>query len=306
MVNLLAKSVQGMQGSLGNAYQSMANQLKQSMEMTQTMSNMMELFLVSSLTISSRIERNEKTDKPLLILTTENKSHFPIPSVSGTIRIGRDNSENRKFEWSPDSNVKLLSSSIVTIKKGRKESTEKQGTIYNQPQIQSTEEEQQQQQASLLDVLSPGMRCIDVFELNLEHFDEWVVLVEASFISPGTGKKLSKKHECCVYLIDQCGIEWGSNGEEENEVEHGYTSKMKTLPLRQILKVPATDGISVRKRFTLMPSLKGLIIRGYINAISEDMEITDLLFWSEGDPENSEYILERICIELNILGEVSN
>ncbi|KAF9200740.1 hypothetical protein BGZ49_009016 [Haplosporangium sp. Z 27] len=284
----------------------MANQLKQSMEMTQTMSNMMELFLVSSLTISE-IERNEKTDKPLLILTTENKSHFPIPSVSGTIKIGKDNNTNRKFECSPDSNVTLLSSSIVTIKKGRKESTEKQGTIYNQPQMQSTEEEeQQQQQASLLDVLGPGMRCVDVFELNLERFDEWVVLVEASFISPGTGKKLSKKHECCVYLIDQCGIEWGSNGEEENEVEHGYTSKMKTLPLRQILKVPATDGISVRKRFTLMPSLEGLIIRGYINAISEDMEITDLFFWSKGDPENSEYILERICIELNILGEVSN
>ncbi|KAF9351592.1 glycerol ethanol, ferric requiring protein [Mortierella sp. AD094] len=299
MVNILAKSVQGMQGSLGGAYQSMANQLKQSMEMTQTMSNMMELFLVSSLTISSRIERNDRTDKPLLILTTENKSHFPIPGVSGIIRIGMDNNEDRKFESSAGSSATLLSSSVVTIKKGKKEPKEKEGTIYAQPHQQATEGQPQQ---SPLDVLGPGMRCVDVFELNLERFDGWIILVEASFISPGTGKKLSKKHECCVYLVDQCAIEW-LPGSQEEELEGAYTSKMMTGPLRQVLKVPVTDGISVGKRFTLTPSFDGLVIRGYVCGISEDMQETDLLFCCEGDQEMSFYILERICIELNILGE---
>ncbi|KAG0015172.1 glycerol ethanol, ferric requiring protein [Entomortierella chlamydospora] len=229
-----------MQGSLGGAYQSMANQLKQSMEMTQTMSNMMELFLVSSLTISSRIERNDRTDKPLLILTTENKSHFPIPGVSGIIRIGMDNNEERKFESSAGSSATLLSSSMVTIKKGKKESKEKEGTIYVQPHQQMTGGQSQQPS---IDVLGPGMRCVDVFELNLERFGEWIILVEASFISPGTGKKLSKKHECCVYLVDQCAIEW-LPGNQEKEFESAYTSKMMTGALRQVLKVPMTDGIN--------------------------------------------------------------
>ncbi|KAF9169952.1 hypothetical protein BGX20_009620 [Mortierella sp. AD010] len=299
MVNILAKSVQGMQGSLGGAYQSMANQLKQSMEMTQTMSNMMELFLVSSLTISSRIERNDRTDKPLLILTTENKSHFPIPGVSGIIRIGMDNNEKRKFESSAGSSATLLSSSMVTIKRGKKESKEKEGTIYVQPHQQMTEGQPQQPS---LDVLGPGMRCVDVFELNLERFGEWVILVEANFISPGTGKKLSKKHECCVYLVDQCAIEW-LPGSQENGLESTYTSKMMTGALRQVLKVPMTDGISVGKRFTLTPSFDGLVIRGYVCGISEDIQETDLLFCCEGDQEIAFHILEQICIELNILGE---
>lgn len=76
-----------------------------------------------------------------------------------------------------------------------------------------------------------------------------------------------------------------------------------TASLRQVLKVPVADGISVGKKFTLKPPCDGVIIQGYICGVSEDMRETDLLFWSEGDPDRTVYLLERIGIELNILGE---
>lgn len=72
--------------------------------------------------------------------------------------------------------------------------------IYQQPGARAEESQLS------LDVLLPGMRCVEVFELSLERFDEWVILVEARFKSPGSGEVLSKRHECCVYLIDQVTI----------------------------------------------------------------------------------------------------
>ncbi|KAI7826043.1 hypothetical protein BC939DRAFT_502000 [Gamsiella multidivaricata] len=303
MVSLLASSVQGMQGSLGNAYQSMANQLKQSMEMTQTMSSMMELFLVSSL--SSSVERDDRTDKPLLVLTTENKSQFPIPAITGKIRIGKDNNEERKFEVSHNSRAILLSSNMSTIKRGRKESKAMPDTIYRQPHEPTSEEPPQPSSIPSSNILLPGMRYVDVFELNLENFDEWIILVEASFRSPGTGKQLFKKHECCVYLIDQCAIEWKSD-EETTEPVSGHIVRMTTTSLRQILKVPATKGIKVGMGLSLSPLQGKHKIQGSVSAISEDNQETDLSLCCEETMDGASYILERICMELNALGEVQN
>jgi hypothetical protein len=47
------------------------------------------------------------------------------------------------------------------------------------------------------------MKCVDVFRLTLPRFDDWIILAQVNFMSPGTGKTLSKNHECCVYLVDQ-------------------------------------------------------------------------------------------------------
>ena len=69
------------------------------------------------LILGSRIERDEGTDKPILIITTENKSQFPIPGISGTLRIGRDDNADKKFERSVISVANLISSTIITAKK---------------------------------------------------------------------------------------------------------------------------------------------------------------------------------------------
>ncbi|KAG0294079.1 hypothetical protein BGZ96_001834 [Linnemannia gamsii] len=280
MVSLLASSVNGMQGSLGNAYQSMANQVKQSMEMTQTMSKMMEMFLVSSLSISSRIEHDDSTDNPILILVTENKSQFPIPGLSGSLRIGNDDNKDKKFKCSTTSLATVISKTYTMINRGRQaEPQEMKHCIYQQPRATS-----EGSQPSL-DVLLPGMRCIEVFELSLERFDEWVILVEARFNSPGSGEVLSKRHECCIYLIDQCSIKWlPADGRKVPVPESSQDSKMMTGPLRQILKSDKE-------------------IQGRVSRISEDSQETSVSLWSEQSDAADLIILERIAMELGILGE---
>ncbi|KAH7046288.1 hypothetical protein BKA57DRAFT_72761 [Linnemannia elongata] len=300
MVSLLASSVNGMQGSLGHAYQSMANQVKQSMEMTQTMSKMMEMFLVSSLSISSRIERDDSTDKPILVLITENKSQFPIPGLSGSLRIGNDDNKERKFKRSTASLTTVISKTYTMTKRGRQEEPqEMKHCIYQQLGTAGTDESQPS-----LDILLPGMRCVEVFELSLERFDEWVILVEARFKSPGSGEVLYKRHECCVYLIDQCSIKWlSADGREAPAMEWSQESKMMTGPLRQILKVPVTEGVSVGMRFALFPFKSDKEIQGRVSHISEDKQETSLSLWTEQNDAADSIILERIAIELGILGE---
>ncbi|KAF9132146.1 hypothetical protein BGW39_000722 [Mortierella sp. 14UC] len=299
MVSLLANSVTGMQGSLGNAYQSMANQVVQSMEMTQTMSKMMDMFLVSSLNICSRIERDDSSDKPILTLVTENKSQFPLPGLSGTLRIGNDDNPERKFTLSTAALATVVSKTYTVIKRGRPtESQESKHCIYQQVGSVGKEEPQ-----PTLDVLLPGMKCIEVFELSLERFDEWVILVEARFKSPGSGEVLSKRHECCVYLMDLCSIEWlTADGKVAPAGGLSHESKMMTGPLRQILKVPATEGVSVGMRFALHPFKSDNAIQGRVSHISDDKQETSLSLWSEQGDSTDPIVLERIAIELGIVG----
>ncbi|KAF9909354.1 hypothetical protein EC991_008739 [Linnemannia zychae] len=302
MVSLLADSVTGMQGSLGNAYQSMANQVMQSMEMTQTMSKMMDMFLVSSLNISSRIESGDSSDKPILILVTENKSQFPLPGLAGTLRIGNDDNPERKFILSTAALATVVSKTYTMTKRGRStEPQESNHCIYQQVGPAGTEKSH-----PALDVLLPGMKCVEVFELSLERFDEWVILVEAHFKSPGSGEVLSKRHECCVYLMDLCSIEWLTASEKEAPAGGlSHESKMMTGPLRQILKVPATEGVSVGMRFALHPFKSDNAIHGRVSHISEDKQETSLSLWSEQGDSIDPVVLERIAIELGILGSSS-
>ena len=82
--------------------------------------------------------------------------------------------------------------------RGVKEIIERESTIY-----WTEEEPPEPETATSLKVLLPGTKMVDVFRLDLDLFREWAVLIEASFKSPGSGKTLFKKHDCCVFLIDQ-------------------------------------------------------------------------------------------------------
>jgi hypothetical protein len=65
----------------------------------------------------SRIDRDNGSDQPLLTLTTENTSQFPIPGVAGQLRIGKDDNNDSKFVDSPGSQATLLSSTVTANKK---------------------------------------------------------------------------------------------------------------------------------------------------------------------------------------------
>ncbi|KAF9195679.1 glycerol ethanol, ferric requiring protein [Haplosporangium sp. Z 11] len=122
------------------------------------------------------------------------------------------------------------------------------------------------------DVLFPGMTYTDTFELDLERFDEWIIKVTTDFQSP-TGKKMIKRHECVVYLLDQCAIEW-IPGEDCQHDRTGLTVHMPTAQLRELLRVPETMGVAVGMRFTMKACQAELEVKGYICEVSEDSKST--------------------------------
>lgn len=63
--------------------------------------------------LGSRIERDGETQKPMLILTTENTGKLPIPGIAGVLRIGSDDNPERKFKRSSTSDATLLASRVV-------------------------------------------------------------------------------------------------------------------------------------------------------------------------------------------------
>ncbi|KAG0027909.1 hypothetical protein BGZ82_008709 [Podila clonocystis] len=196
MVSLLSSSLAGTQGSLGKAYGVMAKSLQQSLEMTQSMSNMLDLLLVDNLSISTRVERRSISERPLIIVVTENKSRFPLPGLTGTLWIGRDDNEAKMFEAVQDSRAFLVSGTTTTTLRNQKEIKNEAPTLYantSQPPESHIEPV----------TLMPGTKWVHVLELDLEVLDEWLIEIDITFKSPGTGKPLNKKHECCIYLLDQ-------------------------------------------------------------------------------------------------------
>ncbi|KAG0242258.1 hypothetical protein BGX31_000420 [Mortierella sp. GBA43] len=260
---------------------------------------MMELFLVSGLMICSRIERDNVTGQPLFTLTTENTSQFPIPNITGRLRMGKDDNDEGAFEDSPGCHATLLSSTAIVNKKGKAVRTKAKHSIYCKTNDQS-EEGQEPPSSPAPKVLLPGMKCVDVFRLTLQHLDDWLILVEVNFKSPGTGKTLSKKHECCVYLVDQCTIKWFS-GDVTEAPGREHIVRMMTTLLRQVLSVPVTMGISTGMRFSLESLQSNFLVHGCVTAISEDGQETELEIWSEDNSDEISGILDRVCMELSAL-----
>jgi len=95
-------------------------------------------------------------------------------------------------------------SNSFSLDRGVKEIEKREHSIYRTgEEAEGETEEDATPKNTSLDILLPGSKLVDIFTLDLDSFDEWVIHIEASFKSPGTGKSLFKRHECCVYLIDQ-------------------------------------------------------------------------------------------------------
>ncbi|KAG0325748.1 hypothetical protein BGZ99_000193 [Dissophora globulifera] len=253
------------------------------MEMTQAMSGMMDMLLVTS-----SIEHDDDTGKPILTIQTQNNSPFPLPNVAGTLRIESNKGEPTGGE---------VNGASAT---GEFELKEMQSSIYTQLNDRQRIEEQR---SNAIDVLLPGMRCMDIFELSLKQFDSWIIHVEFSLKSPGTGKRLFKRHELGVYLLDQCTIRWSSDDGTKGP-DLSYTASMMMAPLRHVLKVPVTEGVSVGMRFSMTPLQEEFNVKGYVSSISDDKRVAELRFWSEElSLPRIQDILQLIQRELEILGE---
>lgn len=130
--------------------------------------------------------------------------------------------------------------------------------------------------------LLPGTKWVHVLELDLEVLDEWLIEIDIAFKSPGTGKPLNKKHECCIYLLDQvnfcynmlvyfnsdsrtrtnplidlylqCSVCWLPTFSDSPKEPAWYHAKMSTGNLRRALQVPAAASIAEDSHFDLIPT----------------------------------------------------
>ncbi|KAG0032127.1 hypothetical protein BGZ81_011616 [Podila clonocystis] len=293
MVSLLSSSLAGTQGSLGKAYGVMAKSLQQSLEMTQSMSNMLDLLLVDNLSISTRVERRSISERPLIIVVTENKSRFPLPGLTGTLWIGRDDNEAKTFEAVQDSRALLVSGTTTTTLRNKKEIKNEAPTLYantSQPPESHIEPV----------TLMPGTKWVHVLELDLEVLDEWLIEIDITFKSPGTGKPLNKKHECCIYLLDQCSVCWLPTLSDLPEQHAWHRAKMSTTNLRRALQVPAAASIAEGSRFDLIPTqVQDVIVHGRVDTITEDgSEATCSLWCDPISPEDDSLDENALTIEL--------
>ncbi|KAG0083115.1 hypothetical protein BGZ93_005026 [Podila epicladia] len=287
MVSLLSSSLEGTQGSLGKAYGVMAKSLQQSMEMTQSMSNMLDLLLVDNLSISTRVERRSISERPLIIVVTENKSRFPLPGLTGTLWIGRDDNEAKTFEAVQDSRAFLVSGITTTTSKNKKVIKNEAPTLYtntSQPPGSHIEPA----------TLMPGTKWVHILELDLEVLDEWLIEIDVTFKSPGTGKPLNKKHECCIYLLDQPTF---SDPPKEPAWHH---ATMSTANLRRALQIPAAASIDEDSRFDLIPTqVQDVVVHGRVDTIKEDgSEATCSLWCDLPNPEDDSQDESALTIEL--------
>ncbi|KAF9319806.1 hypothetical protein BG003_008100 [Podila horticola] len=257
----------------------MAKSLQQSLEMTQSMSNMLDLLLVDNLSISTRVERRSISERPLIIVVTENKSRFPLPGLTGTLWIGRDDNEAKTFKAVQDSRAFLVSGTTTTTLKDKKEIKNEAPTLYTNT---SQPPESHIEPATLL----PGTKWVHVLELDLEVLDEWLIEIDIAFKSPGTGKPLNKKHECCIYLLDQEPA-W-------------YHAKMSTGNLRRALQVPAAASIAEDSHFDLIPTqVQDVVVHGRVDTITEDGSEAICSLWCDRpNPEDDRQDENALTIEL--------
>ncbi|KAF9984662.1 hypothetical protein BGZ75_003758 [Mortierella antarctica] len=177
-----------------------------------------------------------------------------------------------------------------------------QHSIYQQTTASSIPGAKAQDQPSLGDVLLPGTIRVETFQLNLERMDEWIIKLEANF-SGMTGKKLFKRHECCIYLLDQCSIDWLPGATSIEGVQSGWTVNMMTTQVRQVLRVPATEGVHIGMGFIMKAFQGDFTMKGAIGNLSEDKQATQLVLWPENSGAEDALKLVRIRSELGLLGD---
>ncbi|KAF9330745.1 glycerol ethanol, ferric requiring protein [Podila minutissima] len=245
------------------------------MEMTQSMSNMLDLLLVDNLSISTRVERRSISERPLIIVVTENKSRFSLPGLTGILRIGRDDNEAKTFEAVQDSRAFLVSGTTTTTLKNKKAIKNEAPTLYTNT---SQPLESHVEPATLM----PGTKWVHILELDLEVLDEWLIEIDVTFKSPGTGKPLSKKHECCIYLLDQCSVCWLPTFSDPPKEPVWYHATMSTANLRRALQVPAAASIAEDSRFDLIPTqVQDVVVHGRVDTITEDGSEATCSLWCD-------------------------
>ncbi|KAF9427230.1 hypothetical protein BGZ94_005289 [Podila epigama] len=227
--------------------------------------------------ITAKIERNTSSpghsrEKPLLRISTENRGRIPIQGLKGVLRIGIAKDGEDGIDASMDCGGTILTSSTTTLVRGKQEVKKTAPVLYVTGKSSAPSE---------LLTLPPETKWEHVLELELAGFDDWHIELVAEFMNVGSARPLTRKLDCCVYLLDQCTIHWlREQSRTPNELAC-FQANMRTANVRQVLHVPATEGISTGSGFSLTPTADELIIHGRVENITDDGTGATIAVWCE-------------------------
>ncbi|CAG8566228.1 2536_t:CDS:10 [Ambispora gerdemannii] len=190
MTEMLQNNVSSIQSSFSTVYATLAENLKQSLEITRAMNSAMEQLLTSNCRIETKIvpihknesakkEEKDQTIPSLLEITVSNASQFPI--VNGSLKLIFVNQFSKKEE------IVVLECIGSITRKINDESWDQHGNDNGSKFI-----------------ISPFTKITETFRIIPPDFAPYNVKITLAFPSPGTRKNLQVEHIFGIYLIDQC------------------------------------------------------------------------------------------------------
>ncbi|KAI9295504.1 hypothetical protein K502DRAFT_364928 [Neoconidiobolus thromboides FSU 785] len=248
------------QNNFAKGYQALTSNLQKTSEITFTMSKILETFLLSSLSIESKIETDNNKDIPILTIKFNNTGALPIPNVLFSLSFEtyeKVNNENTTISIQKiNNNVKEKLSTCYDLET----MNENYLTIINKDIIFSPL------------VLHPNRIYSESWSILSPYFLRLKVILTAKFISPHDGTYLIKQHGFSVYLIDQLkkqvfisenqiNIDDFINEKETmnyeiNNNEYQFNPRI----LRNFFKISPTNGIISFKTWFLLQEKDSFLI----------------------------------------------
>ncbi|CAG8695961.1 14428_t:CDS:2 [Funneliformis caledonium] len=303
MATLLQSSIQGVQNSFSTVYATLASNLKQSLEMTQTMNSVMEQFLLSNLRITSNISpiheleaRVEKFTPSLLTITITNSGQFPIPNVSCDLTFG-------KKGYQEHANVELNCDESIKCEITKSDSIKTPISSIFVPETCNVSPTSSAHSTSKNFTLPPQTQIIEKLRLAPLEFSQYSAKIIVKFSSPGTGKLLQKEHSFGLYLIDQCEKHLRFQSSTDIDKYNHVMVELSPYLLRQLWNVHPSSGLSETMIFEINWKDEMFLfvrIKEWIG-IKKSKVLCQVL----GNNTESDYseIIERIVEELKILGD---
>ncbi|ORY00999.1 hypothetical protein K493DRAFT_335117 [Basidiobolus meristosporus CBS 931.73] len=225
VASVMAQSIEGMQSTMGTVYTTMATNLRQSLEMTQTMNSVMEHFL--RISVRTKTVVTDEEGKPCLALILSNTSQIPVSKALCQIEFKPRNAE----EEAPF-DLEHMKSSTYTLP------PKPSSTISIAPVFETSITSKCVSESITLEPFS-AVR-VDL-ALTPPLFTQYIVAVTVNFPSPGTGKMLSTRHEFGLYLVHQCVKTFLRTCDLA-----GSSAKVKVplSPLRKLFRLSPAEGIS--------------------------------------------------------------
>lgn len=119
MAAVLKNCVGGIQESFGVVFERLANNVKQTSHMMETMNSMMEAMLVRNVKLATRVSFSPTQKRPLLYITIKNQTSVPLKDVQCTVEIENDVeiAMNETFDLNVDQEMHFEAPFVSKVRK---------------------------------------------------------------------------------------------------------------------------------------------------------------------------------------------